>query len=281
MIAAAFPTGTAPARPAWRGLMWIVSATPLWMVLIYWQPIITASGVSSTAARLMTYAIIAIGLWLGLERTDLTARQRRATWLTVMIPYTLWMAVAWSAAISGVFRPGVSPVPLLPMAIFLPVIVAAPILLLSRRMGELLDAMPSSWLVAVQAYRVFGSIFLVGSLLGVVPAVFGVPAGIGDVLTGLFAVPVAIALSTGTVESRRGAVIWNLFGLTDFAVAITLGLLTAPGPLQLIVTSVPSIGAGAYPNVLTPAFVVPSSILLHLLSLRQLRRRGNAELARG
>jgi hypothetical protein len=37
---------------------------------------------------------------------------------------------------------------------------------------------------------------------------------------------------------------------------------------------VPSIGAaGAYPDVLTPAFVVPSSILLHALSLRQLYRR--------
>jgi hypothetical protein len=29
--------------------------------------------------------------------------------------------------------------------------------------------------------------------------------------------------------------------------------------------------------VLTPAFVVPSSILLHALSLRQLRRRQRAE----
>jgi hypothetical protein len=35
-----------------------------------------------------------------------------------------------------------------------------------------------------------------------------------------------------------------------------------------------------YPNVLTPAFVVPSSILPHALSLRQLRRRGRAEAAR-
>jgi hypothetical protein len=41
----------------------------------------------------------------------------------------------------------------------------------------------------------------------------------------------------------------------------------------LIVPNAPSIGAGAYPNVLTPAFVVPSSILLHALSLRQLIRR--------
>jgi hypothetical protein len=191
------------------------------------------------------------------------------------------MAVAWSAAINGVFRPGGSPVPLLPLAIFLPVIVGAPILLVSKRMGRLLDAMPASWLVALQVYRVFGSVFLVGWLLGVVPGVFGVPAGTGDVLTGLFAVPAAIAVATGTREGRKAAIAWNILGLGDFAVAITLGLLTAPGPLHLITTSVPSIGAGAYPNVLTPAFVVPSSILLHLLSLRQLRRRGNAELVRG
>ncbi|HEY1458607.1 MAG TPA: MFS transporter, partial [Casimicrobiaceae bacterium] len=37
---------------------------------------------------------------------------------------------------------------------------------------------------------------------------------------------------------------------------------------------------GAYPDVLTPAFVVPSSILLHALSLRQLSRRSKAEAAR-
>jgi hypothetical protein len=281
MTAAAFPAGTVPTRPAWRGLLWIVPFTALWMLLIYWQPVITTSGIGSTATRLMTFAVIAVGLWLGLERTDIAPSQRRATWLTIMVPYTLWMAVAWSAAINGVFRPGASPVPLLPLAIFLPVIVGTPILLLSKRVGQLLDAMPASWLVALQVYRVFGSVFLVGSILGVVPRVFGVPAGIGDVLTGLFAVPAAIAVATGTAEGRKAAIIWNIFGLADFAVAITLGLMTAPGPLQLIVTSVPSIGAGGYPNVLTPAFVVPSSILLHLLSLRQLRRRGKAELARG
>jgi len=57
-------------------------------------------------------------------------------------------------------------------------------------------------------------------------------------------------------------------------------MITSPGPLQLIVPAVQSIGAGDYPGVLTPAFVVPSSILLHTLSLRQLRRRSRAAVAR-
>jgi hypothetical protein len=93
----------------------------------------------------------------------------------------------------------------------------------------------------------------------------------------LFAVPAAIALATGTAEGRKAAIFWNIFGLADFAVAITLGLITSPGPFQLIVPNGPSIGIDGYPNVLTPAFVVPSSILLHALSLRQLRRRSRTE----
>ena len=272
MTAAAVPAAIVPPRPAWRNLLWLMSLTVLWIVLIYWQPAISASGVPTTAVRLMTYGLIAVGLWLGLESTDLTPGQRRATWLAVMTPYTLWMAVAWSGAINGVFRTGTR-LPALPLAIFVPVIIGAPLLLLSKRVGQVLDAIPASWLVALQLYRVFGSWALAAGLNGALPGVFGVPAGIGDTLTGLFAVPAAIAVATGTAQGRRAAIAWNIFGLADFAVAIALGAITSPGPFQLIVPDVPSIGAGAYPSVLTPALVVPSSILLHALSLRQLIRR--------
>jgi len=277
MTAAAIPAGTVPLRLARRSLLWILPLTLLWTLLTYWLPIIPASGVQTTAHQLIAHAVIAVGLWLGLESTALTPGQRRATWLAVMIPYTLWFALAWSAAIDGAFRTDASPLPVLPLAIFLPVVIGAPLLLSSKRIGQILDAMPASWLVALQLYRIFGSWALVAWLHGALPGVFALPAGIGDTLTGLFAVPAAIAVATGTAQGRRAAVIWNIFGLADFVVAITLGMITTPGPLQLIVPSVSSIGAGAYPGVLTPAFVVPSSILLHLLSLRQLRRRGQAE----
>ena len=273
MTAAAVPADIVPPRPAWRSLLWIAPVTVLWIVLIYWQPAISASGVPTSAHQLMAHGLIAVGLWLGLESTDLTPGQRRTTWLAVMIPDTLWFAVAWSAAINGVLRPGASPLPLLPMAIFLPVIIGAPLLLLSKRVGQVLDSMPASWLVALQLYRVFGSWALAAWLRGALPGLFAVPSGIGDMLTGLFAVPAAIAVATSTAQGRRAAIAWNILGLADFAVAITLGLITSPGRFQLIVPDVSSIGAGGYPGVLTPAFVVPSSILLHALSLRQLIRR--------
>ena len=188
------------------------------------------------------------------------------------MPYTLWLAVIWSGAIDGVFRPGGNRLPLVPLAIFLPVIVGVPILVRSKRIGEVLDAMPASWLIGLQVYRVFGGIFLVGWARGVIPSLFALPAGIGDVTTGLLALPVAYSLASRNSNAVRGAIAWNIFGLLDFTIAVGIGLITAPGPFQLIKPSIPNTGLGLYPNVLIPAFAVPSSILLHVLSLRQLRR---------
>jgi hypothetical protein len=262
-----------PSRPAWRSLLWTIPFTVLWTWLIYSLPALPESGLPALAVRLMVHGLIALGLWLGLERTDLVPGQRRTTWLAIMVPVTLWAAVVWTAAINDVFRTGVSPLPLLPSAILLPVIIGVPILMLSKRVGHLLDAMPTTWLVALQLYRVFGSQWLVYWLRGLLPGLWALPAGTGDVLTGLFAVSAAIALAAGTIEGRNAAILWNIFGLTDLAVAITLGMIISPGPFQLIVPNGSSIGLDGYPNVLTPAFVVPSSILLHALSLRQLIRR--------
>src|SRR3989475_5657361 len=159
----------------------------------------------------MVHGLVALGLWLGLERTDLTPGQRRTTWLAIMVPFTLGAAVAWTAAIKGVFRASASPLPLLPSAFFLPIIIGAPLLLLSKRVGQLLDAMPTTWLVALQLYRVFGSQWLVYWLLGLLPGLWALPPGTGDLLTGLFAVPAGITFATRTAEGGETAILWDNF----------------------------------------------------------------------
>ncbi len=256
----------------WRVLLWLAPLTAFWIALNYWVPALPASGVPSTASRLAIHIAIVLGLWLALERTELPPRRRLGVWLAIVVPYTLWLAIIWSVAINGVFRPGTNTLPLVPLAIFLPVIVGVPILLRSKLIGEVLDAMPASWLIDLQVYRVLGGIFLVGWARGVIPSLFALPAGIGDVTTGLLALPVAYSLASRSNGAVRGAIAWNIFGLLDFTIAVGIGLATAPGPFQLIKPSIPNTGLGLYPNVLIPAFAVPSSILLHVLSLRQLRR---------
>ena len=107
-----------PSRQGWRALLWVAPLTALWVALNYAFPIIPASGISTIAARLAIHALIALGLWLALERAELTPALRRNAWLGVMIPFTLWLALIWGSAINGVFRGPVAPLPLLPFAIF-------------------------------------------------------------------------------------------------------------------------------------------------------------------
>jgi hypothetical protein len=64
-----------------------------------------------------------------------------------------------------------------------------------------------------------------------------------------------------------------VFGLADFAIALLIGIAIS---LHLIETGFASATGGIYPTVMIPAFAVPSSILLHALSIRQLRRRARA-----
>jgi len=268
-----FPQTQPSIRAGMAGLLLLaVTFTALWLGLNLAFPELQATGIPSSVVRSIIHATMLAGLWLGLARTDFDAVTRVRVWIALALPFTAWLAIAWWLAVDGAFRPRPG-LPALPAAIFLPLLIALPFLLRSRRIGTLLDAMPASWLVGLQVYRVFGGIFLVAWSRGSISGTFALPAGTGDVLVGLLALPAAYLLHARAPGARGIAIAWNLLGLLDFAIAIGIGILSTPGPLQVIIPDRPNAQLGTFPTVMIPAFAVPSSILLHALSLRQLRRR--------
>jgi hypothetical protein len=228
-------------------------------------------------ARAFILGGIALGLWLGLGRTLLDRRQRTVTWLAVMLPLLAWYLVVWQFARTGGFqaRPGTTPLPLLPMAIFLPLLIALPLLIRSQRLAAVLDSVSPAWLVGFQVYRVLGYVFLVRWAAGELPGAFALPAGIGDVLVGALALPVAFYLHSGAIGGRAAAYAWNLLGILDLLIAVTIGALTATGRLPL---EVPNAATTSFPLVMIPAFAVPLSLILHGVSLWQLMRGRRAAL---
>ncbi|MBV8720248.1 MAG: MFS transporter [Chloroflexi bacterium] len=221
--------------------------------------------VQQTVVFLAVMAIQLFGLQLGASR----ARLGTAFSVAVALPLIVWLAVVWALAPARAFQSIVA----LPVGIFLPLVIGLLLLLRSQRVGQWLDAFPASWLVGVQAYRIFGSVFLVGWLTGNLPGVFAVPAGAGDTLVGILALPVAALLAGRTSGARTAAIAWNVLGILDLLDAVALGFLSSPGPQQLIHTGLTGPNPlGAYPLVMIPAFAVPMSLLMHALSLRQLRR---------
>jgi len=131
-------------------------------------------------------------------------------------------------------------------------------------------------LVGIQAYRVIGGVFLLVAALGQLPWLFAVPAGVGDLLVGLTALGAASALRRGDMRAALG---WNALGLLDLAVAIGIGVASAPGPLHLVTTTPSTLALTVPPLVIIPTFLVPLSIWLHVVSLRSLLSRGRVTRA--
>jgi hypothetical protein len=122
-------------------------------------------------------------------------------------------------------------------------------------------------LVLPHAFRVTGVFFLLYLALGHLPALFALPAGLGDIAAGIAAVLVALRLAQGT--GRRAAVWFNAYGLTDLAVGITLGALTSYGLLHVTPSTAP---IGELPLALVIGADVPLMIALHITCLVTLAR---------
>ena len=112
-----------------------------------------------------------------------------------------------------------------------------------------------------------GTAFLATMALGHLPALFALPAGLGDIAAGIAAPLVARRLAQG--GGRRAALWFNAFDMTDLAVALTLGALTA---YQLIHITPSGAPISELPLALIPTAAVPLLFALHITSVPALVR---------
>jgi hypothetical protein len=123
------------------------------------------------------------------------------------------------------------------------------------------------------APRVAGVAFLLYLAFGHLPALFALPAGLGDITAGIAAPLVARQFVRGT--GRRAALWFNAFGITDLVVALTLGALTGFGLLNVTPSSVP---ITELPLALIPTATVPLLFVLHFTAVSALGRAPRAPL---
>jgi hypothetical protein len=123
-------------------------------------------------------------------------------------------------------------------------------------------------LIRLNVWRLEGAVFLLLMLDGQMPALWALPAGIGDLVVGTTAF--WVARKVATPSGKGTAVVFHLWGLADLAVAVGLGMTTSPGPLQIFDTVPTSELVTQFPLVLVPTFLVPLAFALHVISLTQL-----------
>ena len=116
-------------------------------------------------------------------------------------------------------------------------------------------------------FRVEGVAFLIIMALGHLPALFALPAGLGDIAAGIAAPLVAYRLARGT--GRRAAQWHNAFGMTDLVLALTLGALTG---FQLVHVTPSATPIFELPLALIVTAGVPLLLALHITSMSALAK---------
>jgi hypothetical protein len=147
-----------------------------------------------------------------------------------------------------------------PLAIFIVVFAGSPGF---RQFTMTLDPRVLTW---IQSWRLDGFVFLVLATYGILPRLFALPAGWGDIFIGATAVLVGFRLAR---PARRGSFIaWQILGMVDLVNAVALGALAKVIDPHGIATDAMT----ALPMSLIPTFGVPLFMILHIICIAQALR---------
>ncbi len=226
------------------------------------------------------FVLLACSAFLGRAAARVDAerggtRASRLPWILIGV-IGAWFGFAVMIATAGPLDFAV----VIPSAI-IPIVAGTAITFLPK-VAALLKAVPVQWLIYVQFYRVLGFLFIVPYFSsGLLTQGFALNAGIGDILTGLFAIPVAWLVARGGRAPLRPYVTWLFVAWTAFGI---LDLIVAPSSAAIFgFETLGNDGAVGFPITLIPMFFGPPfGILIHLVTLRAfwLQHRG-ADSVRG
>jgi hypothetical protein len=229
----------------------------------------TMFDILSTAELTVSASIAAVFLSLAMARTT-------GGRVAVLVALGAWFALVLAIGATGALSPAGGGVPALGLAVVLPVaaLVSAYFALPSVRNAMTETPLPA--LIAIHAIRLLGIMFLVLYAKGRLPAPFAPSAGWGDVFIGATALPLAWAVTRFGPAMRPLVFLWSAVGVADLVVAVTLGALSAPGPLQVFVGPPDSSPMTSLPWLIIPGFLVPILFFIHIIIFTRLLARSPA-----
>ena len=206
-------------------------------------------------------AELAIIVTVLITQADVSLNARRWAIAGILV----WSALIVAGAATGQSTPGTPGIAIQPPAIFG---VAAVALLTAWRFSpqfrRAMLSIPLQALVGLNVLRVLGVFFVLGYFTHELGAPFGPVAGLGDTITGLVAIPLAISIARGSFSTSSVAW-WNAFGALDLFTALTLGALSQDGVPFRVFFGEPGLTVMTQlPSVIVPTILVPIYLLVHL-----------------
>lgn len=205
----------------------------------------------------------------------------QSTALSVVIVLGVWFlaVVALGAAGAFVGRSGTPPLAIA-LGVGVPLLLFFAWLRLSQPFRAFILSLDLRLVAAMQAWRWAGLGFLSLYAHKVLPGLFALPAGLGDMAVGITAPWIVLSLLRQPGFAASAAFVrWNMFGILDLVVALSLGTFSAA-----LATGAPGEISAApmatLPLLLIPAFLVPFFLMLHTAALMQSRQISDSDTPR-
>lgn len=186
---------------------------------------------------------------------------------SVVIFYIIYLTIVAIASFNGFFDtimlpPKIVLTTTLPLAIFVTIVFTTKICKQANAILKLED------LVKVHIFRLIGSTFIILFLYNLLPPVFALFAGVGDLLTATTSIFVAKAIRNKKNYARKLTYIWNTFGLVDIIITSAMAIIFTKISIDNNIQGVEFLAE--FPFCFIPAFAPPTIIFLHLLVFRKL-----------
>lgn len=214
-----------------------------------------------------SFVLLASSAYLGyalahVRQNESQAEQNRISnslWLLLGL-IALWFAIGIATSAGDYISP-----PLVVISALIP-IVGGTLLSLQSDIRSLIKAIPTHWLIYLQTYRMAGGIFIFPYMTeGILTRGFAMNAGIGDILTGVLAIPIAFLVLKHGKRFAWLFYAWTALGILDLIVAFGsaayFGLAVEGVQPPFPVTSIPLF------------FGPPLGILMHIITVRNFRLR--------
>lgn len=189
----------------------------------------------------------------------------------LLSPWVLsaWLAMTGGLAASG-FLQSFDSFPPPVMRLILPALLVTAVCCMTSLGRGWVTRWSLAGMVAFQAFRLpLELIMHEAARQGVMPPQMTFTGRNWDILTGLFAIPLAYGLARGRVAAAW-VWLWNALGLGLLINVVTVAVLSFPGPLRHFWNEPANVWITHLPFVWLPTVLVPLALAGHLLVARKL-----------
>ncbi|NNF01319.1 MAG: hypothetical protein HKN22_01405 [Bacteroidia bacterium] len=222
---------------------------------------------------LMCIVIIRIGRHAVLKANNENPKKANSATIKIIIGLLLWHLYIFFLDQIGILRSYTLP-PRFPLLTVAPLFIFTGIFIYKQRNKMWIKVIPAHWLIFYQSFRiVIESLFVFSVAAGVLHKNVTIEGYNYDMLFGCSAIPIAWLIMKNEQKYRKLAMIWNYFGLVVIAFIIFLFITSIffPSMYGTDINKFP-IEFTHYPYILVAAFLMPSAVFMHILSIVNLNQ---------